>query len=229
MEIVTGQIKTWLTDGRVVIEAGLPNVDRAIIRQYDKVLVGLPDGRRISPDQRRKAHALIGEIAEWIGDVPAYIKKLMKMEFVVNRLQALEKQTFSLASCDCTTAKEFITFLIDFMVEHGVPSRIPLYEQCEDIRRYVFACAMNKRCVVCGKNKAEVHHLTGSRVGHGGVNWREKPQDGVQFLPLCRQHHMEAHNGEKDFLARYHLEGIEMTREIGKVYGAGKKAFKEED
>jgi hypothetical protein len=81
--------------------------------------------------------------------------------------------------------------------------------------------------VVCGK-QAEIHHLSGSRAGHGGNNWREKPQDGVLFLPLCRLHHTEIHNGEKDFLQRFHLEPIKMTRKIGKVYGAGKKAFKED-
>jgi hypothetical protein len=222
MEIVSGRIAKLEDDGRIVIEAGLPSLDRAILRRYDKVLVGLPDGRYISPDQRKKAHALINEIAEWIGDVPEYVKKVMKMEFVVNRLQAMEKQMFSLSDCDCTTAREFISFLIDFMIEHGVPARFPLYEQCEDIRRYVYACLIHKRCAVCGK-RADVHHLHGSRVGHGGLDWRKKDQTGAVVLPLCREHHTEAHTGEEDFLARYHLEGVEMTQEIAKKYKAKMK------
>ena len=222
MEIVSGKITDWTDDGRIVITAGLPSIDRAILRKYDVALVGLPDGRRISPDQRKKAHALIGEIAEWVGDWPESMKKIMKMEFVVNRLEGLEKQMFSLSDCDVTTAKDFITFLVDFMVEHGVPTRIPLYEQCEDIGRYVYACAINKRCAVCGR-KADIHHLSGSRLGHGGNNWREKDQDGAFIIPLCREHHEICHNGEREFLERFHLQGIEMTKELQKMFGVKKR------
>ena len=219
MEIVGGKITRMETDGRVVIEAGLPSIDRAIIRKYDKVLVGLPDGRRISPEQRRKCYALMNEIAEWIGDLPEYVKKLMKMEFVVNHLQDMQKEMFSLSDCDMTTARLFITFLIDFMIEHQVPSKTPLYELCEDIQKYIYACLMHKTCAVCGR-RADVHHLHGSRVGHGGLKWRTKDQSGAVVIPLCRGHHRICHGDEEGFLARYHLQGVEMTREIAKVYGA---------
>ena len=219
MEIVGGRIKHIEEDGRIIVEAGLPNIDRAILRQYDKVLIGLPDGRRISPAQRRKCYALMGEIAEWIGDVPEYVKRIMKIEFVVNHLQDMEKKMFSLSDVDCTTARLFISFLIDFMIEHEVPSRVPLYELCEDIQKYVYACLMHKTCAVCGR-RAAVHHLHGSRGGHGGRKWRTKDQSGAVVIPLCREHHGAAHLDEEGFLARYHLQGVEMTREIAKVYGA---------
>ena len=218
MEIVSGKIAKLETDGRIIIEAGLPSIDRAILRRYDKVLVGLPDGRRISPDQRRKAYALMGEIADWVGDVPEYVKKLMKIEFMASRMQTIGEKIFSLSDTDVTTAKEFISFLIDFMIEHEVPSKTPLYELCEDIQKYVYACLMHKTCCVCGKRGADVHHLTGSRVGHGGLKWREKDQTGALVLPLCREHHMAAHDGEADFLARYHLEGIEIDAALKKLY-----------
>lgn len=225
-EIVTGRIIQWEKDGGVLIRAALPNLDRAILRKYDSCLCEFQDGRRISPDQRRKCYALINEISEWCGDFPEMMKKQLKLEFAAERLQTIGSKIFSLSDCDVTLAREFLSYLLDFMVIHAVPSRIPLWEQAEDIGRYVYCSAMNRRCVVCG-GKAEIHHLSGSRAGHGGNNWREKPQDGVMFLPLCRLHHTEIHNGEKEFLERFHLEPIKMTREIGKIYGAGKKAFKE--
>ena len=207
----------------MIIRAAVPCLDRAILRKYDKVLVEFADGRRISPEQRKKAYALMGEIADWIGDVPEYVKKLMKIEFMANRMQTIGEKIFSLSDTDVTTAKEYISFLIDFMIEHEVPSKTPLYELCEDIRKYVYACLMHKTCAVCGKRGADVHHLSGSRVGHGGLHWREKDQTGALVLPLCREHHMAAHGGEADFLARYHLEGIEMDAQIKKVYKAKMK------
>ena len=133
-------------------------------------------------------------------------------------MQTLESEMFSLSDCSVTTCREFISFLIDFMIENGVPSKIPLYEQCEDIRRYVYACLIHKTCCVCGKRGADVHHLSGSRVGHGGLKWREKDQTGAKVIPLCREHHTICHNGEAAFLERYHLEGIEMDAAIKKVY-----------
>jgi len=224
-EIVQGKIATMDEDGGVIIRAALPSLDRAILRRYDKVLVEFADGRRISPEQRRKAYALMGEIAEWIGDVPEYVKKLMKIEFMASRMQTIGEKIFSLSDTDVTTARLFISFLIDFMLDHQVPSRVPLYELCEDIQKYVYACLMHKTCAVCGK-RADVHHLSGSRAGHGGLKWREKDQTGAKVLPLCRVHHELCHNGEAEFLERYHLEGIEMDAAIKKVYKAKMKEVK---
>ena len=221
-EIVQGKIERWDEGGGVTIRAALPSLDRAILRRYDKVLVEFADGRRISPEQRRKCYALMNEIAEWIGDVPEYVKKLMKMEFIVSRLESMKKEMFSLSDVDCTTARLFISFLIDFMIEHEVPSRVPLYELCEDIQKYVYACLMHKQCAVCGR-RADVHHLSGSRAGHGGLKWRERDQTGAKVLPLCRVHHEICHNGEAEFLERYHLEGIEMDAAIKKVYRVKKE------
>jgi hypothetical protein len=221
-EIVQGKIERWDEGGGVTIRAALPSIDRAILRRYDKVLVEFADGRRISPEQRKKAHSLIAEIGEWAGYLPAEMKRLMKLEFKVKHLQTLESEMFSLSDCSVTTCKEFISFLIDFMIENGVPSKIPLYEQCEDIGRYVYACLMHKQCAVCGR-RADVHHLSGSRAGHGGLKWREKDQTGAKVLPLCRVHHELCHNGEAEFLERYHLEGIEMDAAIKKVYRVKKE------
>jgi len=222
-EIVQGKIAKMDEDGGVIIRAALPSIDRAILRRYDKVLVEFADGRRISPEQRKKAYALMGEIAEWIGDVPEYVKKLMKIEFMANRMQTIGEKLFSLSDTDVTTARLFISFLVDFMIEHEVPSKTPLYELCEDIQKYVYACLMHKTCAVCGKRGADVHHLTGSRVGHGGIKWREKDQTGAYVLPLCRVHHGEAHVGEAEFLEKYHLEGIQMDDALRKLYKVKKE------
>lgn len=221
MEIVSGNVVDISPDGYIIARAALPDIDRALIRQYDKIQIGLPDGRTISPEQRRKAYALMREIAEWMGDLPEYVKRLMKMEFMVTRMQALEKQIFSLSDCDMTTAREFITYLIDFIIEHDVPTQTPLIELCEDVSRYVYACLMHKKCAVCGSNHVDLHHT--QAVG-AGRNRDEIFQIGMPVLPLCREHHMESHNiGQKSFMDKYHLKPIGLTVEIGKVYGLTKK------
>ena len=220
MEIVSGNVVDISPDGYIIARAALPNIDRALIRHYDKIQIGLPDGRTISPDQRRKAYALMREISEWMGDLPEYVKRLMKMEFMVTRMQALEKHIFSLSDCDMTTAREFITYLIDFIIEHDVPTQTPLIELCEDISKYVYACLMHKKCAVCGRH-AELHHVTAIGAGR---NRNEVLQIGMEVLPLCREHHTESHQtGQKSFMAKYHLQAIELTKEIGKVYKLSRK------
>lgn len=47
-EHVLGEIQDVREDGTAVITAGLPNLDRALLRQYKRVEIILPDGRRIS-------------------------------------------------------------------------------------------------------------------------------------------------------------------------------------
>ena len=221
MEIIRGRIEDYGADGSLYIRAIIPDIGRACLRKYDEVQVGLPDGRRITPDQRRKAYALMNEIAEWMGDLPEYVKRLMKMDFMVTRMQALQKQIFSLSDCDVTTAREFINYLIDFIIEHDVPTQTPLIELCEDISKYVYACLMHKKCAVCGKSHADLHHVTA--IG-AGVNRDTVYQIGIPVLPLCREHHMESHNiGQQEFLKLHHLQPIGLTVEIGKKYKLTKK------
>ena len=215
MEIISGKITDFGSDGSITIRASLPNIDRACLRRYSTVEIGLPDGRYITPEQRKKAYALINEIADWSGDLPENIKKLLKMEFIVHRLQAINKTVFSLSNCDVTTAKEFISYLIEFVLDNHVPVREPLYELCEDIDRYTYACLMSKSCCVCGK-KADLHHVDAIGMGNDRT---EVNHIGMLALPLCRGHHNEWHNiGGSEFNSRYHIDPIKIDEAIAKKY-----------
>ena len=224
MEILDGKIVDAGPNGLTIL-VPISNWERVCLRRYDAVQVGLPDGRTISPEQRKKAHACLADIADWVGDTPEYIKRLMKLEFIQKRLQALEKEIFSLSDCDVTTAREFITYLIDFMVEHAVPSKVPLYELCEDIQRYVYACLINKQCAVCGARRVDLHHFDAIGMGHDRT---EVYQIGMRVISLCRIHHSEAHSKGRTWLTDdLHLTPIPLTKEIGKRYGLTKKNLEE--
>lgn len=221
MEILTGKLLDAGPDG-LLIRVPYDNWERACLRQYDEVQVGLPDGRTISPEQRRKAHACIGDISEWSGFAPPDMKRLMKLDFVTKQLQALEKELFSLSDCDVTTAREFISFLIDFMIEHAIPSKAPLYEQCEDINRYVYACLMHKQCAVCGKKPVDLHHAD-EYIGMGR-NRDEINQIGMPVISLCRLCHNKAHDLGREWLTEdLHLTAIPLTDEIARKYKLTKK------
>ncbi len=181
---------------------------------HESVGVEFVDKRRISTQQRKKAYVLISYIAAWWGYTPLEaMKEMLKLMFV-GEAETL-RRTFSLSDCDMTTARLFITYLIDFCILHGVDVGEPLYQLSEDIPRYVWACFMNKRCAVCGR-KAELHHVDAVGMGR---NRKEICHIGMRALPLCREHHTEIHKvGQEDFLRRYFLEPVKIDERIAKVY-----------
>lgn len=225
-EHVIGEIVDIDEAGVLTIRAPVPDIARAIVRKYKTAEIILPDGRRITPEQRRKCYALLGEITEYVDGVRTTEgveeqKEFFKVEFMLRRMQAAERKMFSLSDCDMSTAREFITYLIDFIIKNDIPTRFPLIEQCEDIQRYVYACLLNKKCAVCGKH-ADLHHYGADKIGMGN-NRQQVSHIGRQALPLCREHHTEAHTmGDVAFAQKYHLEPIEIDKKIAKIYGLKK-------
>ena len=214
MEIVSGKIVD-AQPGYIVIRASYDNIDRMLTRRYDEVQIGLEDGRRITPEQRRKAFALIGEISEWSGYTKDQIHLVLKHEFITRHLEALEKQLFSMSDCDVTTASEYISYLIEFCLEYDVPTHQPLAELCDDVEQYVYSCLIHKKCCVCGK-KAELHHV--DRVGMGN-NRNEIIHEGRLCLPLCREHHGEVDKlGDERLCMRYHVKPVKIDARIIKTY-----------
>ena len=173
------------------------------------VEVRLDDGRSITADQRRKIYATMRDIAEWSGDMPDAIKGYFKWSFCGDR----EHEDFSLSDVDRETACEFLTYLIDFCIQNGVPCSDPLWDRCEDIERYMYACVMTRTCCITGKKNAHIHHV--DRIGMGG-NRAEVCQVGMRVVPLCGDLHTMIHytGGEKEFYEKHHIQPIALTEKM---------------
>lgn len=214
MELLDGKITEYTPSGEMLIRAVYGNIERFVKCGYSDVRIMLRDSRTITAEQRRKIYALLGEIADFVGDFPEIVKKTMKWEF---RLQRLEKMAddFSLSDCSVELASEFIDFLVETVIAWEVPLKTPLYDLCEDIRKYVYTCLKYKKCAVCGR-KAELHHV--DQVGMG-YNRNEIVHEGMRALSLCRKHHTEAHTiGKADFAEKYHLEPVPLDKALCGVY-----------
>lgn len=221
-ELIVGTVIGESEDGRVTISCPVPaNIIAWSKQNPTQVLIKFEDGRKASPEQVKKAHALIGDIAEWSGDWPEYLKTELKRKFILERLDDMESDMFSFKDCSVEKARLFITFLIDLMIEYGIPSKVPLWEHAEDIQAYVYACCMNRVCAACGRKGVDLHHVI--PIGMG-ADRKNKPQLGWPVLPLCREHHTRMHTDSKKFLKKYHLEAIPLTDDIAKVYGFSRKA-----
>ena len=214
MEILDGKIADY-SNGIITAKADFNNTERFCRISPGECLIVLKDSRTITAEQRKKAYALLGEIADYMGEMPEYTKRLFKLKFIHDELKGIADDVFSLSNCDVTIAHDFITYLIDFIIAHEIPTKVPLAELCEDVEKFVYSCAMKKICCVCGK-KAELHHYDaiGSRYD------RDKPvHEGLRALPLCREHHIRAHEKSKEtFLEEYHLQPITIDKSICKKW-----------
>lgn len=215
MEIIDGKITDYDKSGKLTVTAMYDNADKFIKCGYSECRVLLKDSREISHEQRKKAYALLNEIAEFMGEMPDYVKKLFKLKFIYEEQKGLADALFSLSGCSVTEASDFITYLVDFILAHDIPTRIPLVELCDDVRKYVYACLMHKKCVVCGR-RGELHHV--DAVGMGNDR-NEIHNLNREALCLCREHHAECHTtGLESFKDKYHLVTIKLDKKLCKVY-----------
>ena len=215
--IAAGKI-TGVTPREITIT--VPYDPRYVTQQWDEVTVDLPDGRKISPEQRRKAYALMAEIAQWSGMEADEVKLTHKHDFVTRHLEGLHKELFSLSDCDMSTARAYITYLIDFVLAFDVPLKVPLVTLCDDVQKAVYSALMHHKCIICGR-PCDLHHV--DRVGMG----RDRTDIchiGMDCLPLCREHHREAHDhGDRQLMELYHLEPVQIDDKIAKEYRLGKR------
>lgn len=216
MNVIDGKVTAFdEKTGTATVSVQVDNLGEFLRQSPREARVLLVDRRAITAEQRKKIYALIGEIGEWVGEYPETLKRQLKLDFRLKRLERM-CDDFSLSDCPEALASEFIDYLIEFIVENGVPTKVPLIELCEDIDRAIYSCLLHKRCIVCGR-KAELHHI--DRVGIG--NDREQVDHlGRRCLPLCRDHHTELHTiGDNAFIDRYHLsDRVRIDEKIAKVY-----------
>lgn len=220
VDVVKGRIVAVDGNG-VTIWVPYTDYNTLIRREYKEVKVQFVDSRSVSDKQRRACYMMLGAIAEWAGYSKSKINDLLKIEFLVNELQTTAEELFSLSDAPMSLVCAYQRFLVNFIIENDVPCTFRLLDFTDDVEDYIYSCLAAKRCCICGK-KADLHHV--DHVGTGRDR-TEIIHEGMRVLPLCRDHHGEAHTaGETTFEERYHLEPVVADRTICKIYGLkGKK------
>lgn len=173
------------------------------------------DNRSISAEQRKKIFAIFADIAKWSGFFPREIEDLMKYRFLSQK----GGEWFSMANTDKTTARLFITFLIDFCIQNGIQLQTPGYKLAEDIGAYIYSCLARRVCCITGQEGADIHHVEGSRIGMGGN--RNKVNNAERYLiPVNRYWHERLHTeGEERIFNTFHIYGIKVDVPTLKALG----------
>lgn len=183
--------------------------DEIIKKQVSEIEIRLNDGRNISVVQRKKIFAIIADIAEWCGHFPEEVRETLTWDF-----RALyEVEDFSFSDVDMTTARDYITYLIEFCFYHNVPTKKPLINRSDDIYQYLYLCLKYRKCAVCNKAHAEIHHV--NRVGMGRN--RDKINNlGLEAIALCHEHHILTETQEKKLFEDNHIYGIPLDEYLCK-------------
>ena len=203
--------------GEIIIRAPYTDFPALCRREYKEVDVVLIDSRPLSEKQRRNCYAMIREIATWCGDTSESVKEALKLDFWCGELLQMSDRLFSLSDAPMSVVAAFQSWLARFIVRNDVPTRRPMLEYVDDIDDYVYACLINKKCPICGK-KADLHHY--ESIGMG----RDRDaiiHEGMEVLPLCREHHTEVHTtGRETFMDKYHLgrHGIVADKTVCRIY-----------
>lgn len=190
-------------------------------RQYSECNIQLIDGRPLSDKQRKTCYALIRAISDYTGMGLDPTKEYMKIKFLTEDLEQTADQIFSLSNAPMSLVCAFQRFLVHFILDWDIPRNIPLLEFVDDKQDYIYACVVTKKCCICGR-PADLHHE--DAVG-AGRNRDQIVHEGMEVLPLCRNHHSERHTiGDKTFKEKYHIErGVKADKAICKLYGLKKK------
>ncbi len=170
-------------------------------KRVENAELRLDDGRHITAAQRRKAYATIRDIADFTGYLPEEEKEWLKYLHIIRTGDGY----FSLSRCSVDTARAFITTIMDFVIENGIPLSDQGIERAEDTGAYLYACIKYKKCAVCGKD-GEIHHVDAIGMGR---DRRTVDDNNSRKICLCRTHHTIAHQrGMKAFEQMYHVYGI---------------------
>ena len=217
IDIVKGRIVDIDENGIVTIKARYDDWYTLCKRGYKECRVQMIDSRPLSDKQRRTCYKLLREIAEYTGESTDRTKDYMKLKFMADNLDDTARELFSLSNAPMSLVCAFQRFLVRFILDWDIPCSFPLLDFVDDVADYIYGCLVAKKCCVCGK-PAELHH-----VDHVGMG-RDRDEiihEGMRALPLCREHHAEAHTTEQQsFEEKYHLtHGIELDKTLCRIYG----------
>lgn len=188
-------------------------VNKIVRYKVDDVInieIRIDDGRTITNDQRKKYFATLNDICDYLGHPADYMDKLFKLKYCL--MNGIEK--ISMKDCSVSQAREMINLILDYAIEEGVPLAELGALRTDDIDRFIYMCIATRKCCVCGKERADLHHALEDKVGMG----RDRTKIihvGLLAITLCREHHNQVDNyDERAFYEKHHIYPIKLDENL---------------
>lgn len=186
-------------------------------RDFKECLVQPIDSRHLSDKQRRTCFALLRSISDYTGQGLDSTKEYMKLRFLTEDMEQTADRIFSLSNAPMSLVCAYQRYLVRFILDFDIPCDFPLLEFVDDVEDFIYYSLVTKKCCICGM-PTDLHHV--DRVGMGRDR-HDIIHEGMEALPLCREHHGEAHTmPDAEFFAKYHLPGgVVMDKTLCRLYG----------
>lgn len=221
IDVVKGRIVDIDEHGIVTIKCRYDDWRTLLRREYSECLVQMIDGRPLSDKQRRTCYKLLREISSFTGMGLDQTKEYMKIKFLAEDLEQTADQMFSLSNAPMSLVCAFQRFLVRFILDWDIPCSFPLLDFVDDVQDYIYGCLSSKKCCICGR-PCDLHHVEHVAAGR---NRNEIIHEGMEVLPLCREHHTEVHAiGWLTFQKKHHLNGgVKLDKYLCKIYRLKRK------
>src|SRR5699024_3445456 len=117
--------------------------------------VRIHDTYKISDKQLRKICALVNDIEAHTGQPREYMRSMF-MDY--SSLVHGYEERLSLASCSKQQASEIIEVIIMWVFQHNIPLNYKTSDLMKEDKTFIYAATLNRNCIICGKNGAELAH-----------------------------------------------------------------------
>lgn len=187
------------------------------LKKRQSIIIEVEDIEKITTKQRSLIFALCKVIAKQ-SEGTEQTFDCVRREMLKYFSEAYDLKSLSMRSNEMSkeVARQFITYLLAFTIYNDIDLTEELHKNFLDHEGYVYQLVLKRKCICCGKQGAHIHHVGGyidefdathssSRVGMGN-NRRTITHTNKEVLPLCYEHHQEAHQkGDGYLLKKYHL------------------------
>lgn len=180
------------------------------LTQLPRIELDVDSAKEITIDQRKKAFAMLHDIAEYTGYSLRESEEMMKIRFIST---LKNPKFFSLSNCRREKATDFIQFMINFCLDQSIPFTTKVSDEIQ--QSYALRCklVMNRLCFVCGKPNAQLDHV--NTIGMGR-NRRHVNQVGYYAWTLCNEHHISGKHTEGiiSFMQKYQIKPVKLNKDM---------------
>lgn len=188
-------------DQLIVKDADLPiiaqmELDTGLVIPVDLKIL---DGRAYSEKQRKFIFALCSAYAYETGKSSEVFRaSVMQIAYDVGLVRNLTLRAYTMSE-----ANALITLMISTLIDQDIPISGKLLRDNEYhfSQQQTYMLCLKRTCIICGR-RAHIHH-----VDQIGMRSRKKISHvGMRALPLCYEHHDNAHTKGNDYMIdTYHL------------------------
>lgn len=147
--------------------------------------VKLVDPFLITDKRCRKVFALCNDIESYTGQPREYMREMF--QDYVTFLYGYDKH-ISLSNCSREQARQVIEVILDWVFHNNIPLNYKTSDLLKNDKSFLYWATVNRNCVLCGKNGADIaHHYAIGR----GANRKKMRHYDYEVLALCREHHSE--------------------------------------